>query len=128
VIVLDASAVIDLLLNGEHAPQVAARIGDESIHAPHLVDVEVGSALRRYLVADVIDARSAAGALASLADLGLERYEHGPFLPRVLELRETLTAYDALYVALAEALDAPLVTLDAKLGRSHGHRATVELL
>lgn len=129
-IVLDASAALELLLNTEGGTVVAQRIRDpdESLHAPHLLAVEVAEALRRYVAGRVVESSVARAALGDLCALGVERYEHEPFLERVWELRENLTAYDALYIALAEAIGCPLITFDARLAAAPGHRATVEVL
>jgi predicted nucleic acid-binding protein len=130
VIVADASAVLELLLGTDAAPRVAARLLDasETLHAPHLLDVEVTQALRRYAISGGLDARRGERALADLLDLPLRRHPHTVLLRRAWELRRSISAYDAVYVALAEALGAPLVTRDARLARAHGHRARVELL
>ena len=129
-IVLDASAVIELLLCTPNGHRVAERIASpkQSLHAPHLIDVEVAQVLRRYEATGVLASERAEEALADLADLGLRRYPHDIFLSRVWELRKNLTAYDATYLALAEALDAPLLTLDGRLSKAPGHRARVEVL
>lgn len=129
-IVLDASAAVDLLVPGELGATVADRVlhGADSLHAPHLIDVEVASALRRYVARDVIDAGEGELALQQLRELRIVRYPHEHLLDRAWELRHTITAQDAMYVTLAEALDAPLVTTDAALARSSGHRAVVELI
>lgn len=129
-IVADASALLELLLGTEAAPRAAARLLDpaESLHVPHLVDVEVTQAIRRYAATGDLSPRQGERALADLLDLPLNRYAHAVLLQRAWELRRSVTAYDAMYIALAEALDAPLVTRDAKLARAHGHRARVELL
>ena len=107
---------------------VLERLGDEDIHAPHLIDVELAHALRRLNAAKAITDTRAQEALNDFADLGVQRHAHDLFMPRIWQLRRSLTAYDAAYIALAEALDVPLLTLDAKLGRSHGHQATVEIM
>jgi len=129
VIVLDASAAVELLLGTERGAAVGARVFDpaETLHAPELFDVEVAQVLRRYERARLIDAARAEAALRDLADLPLERYAHALLLPRAWELRENLTIYDAVYVALAELLAAPLLTGDASLAVAK-HRATIELL
>lgn len=129
-IVLDASAVIELLLNTEGGRLVAARIADPDVtlHAPHLLGAEVAQVLRRYVADGSVPAAGAETALDDLVGLGVTRYAHEPFLPRVWELRSTVTAYDGFYVALAEVLDAPLVTFDRRLARAPGSRAVVELL
>jgi predicted nucleic acid-binding protein len=130
VIVLDASAVIELLLHTEPGDAVAARIAPaaESLHGPHLLSVEVSQVLRRFVAAGTIGDDSGAIALADLAQIDIERYDHEPLLPRMWELRANLTMYDAAYVALAEVLDAPLLTFDRRLADSPGHRAAIELL
>jgi predicted nucleic acid-binding protein len=84
--------------------------------------------LRRYALAGAVDANRGAEALADLDDFPISRYPHQPFLPRIWELRANITVYDAVYVALAEALAVPLVTRDAKLASATGHRARIELI
>jgi predicted nucleic acid-binding protein len=130
VIVADASVVVELLLGTEMAPRAAARIlaPGESVHVPHLLDAEVAQVVRRYVMTGVIEARRGKGALADLLDLPLHRHPHAIFLRRAWELRRSTSAYDAIYVALAEALAAPLLTRDRRLARAHGHRARVEIL
>jgi predicted nucleic acid-binding protein len=129
-IVLDASAVVELLLGTKKGRSVAARIVDPAlgIHAPHLVDVEVAQVFRRYVREGELDAATAASALGDLRSLDLERHAHEPLLDRVWALRENLTAYDAVYVALAEALDAPLLTCDGRLARAPGMARRVEIV
>ncbi|HSJ99331.1 MAG TPA: type II toxin-antitoxin system VapC family toxin [Myxococcota bacterium] len=129
-IVVDASAVVELLIGGPAASAVAARIGagDEALHAPHLLDLEVAQVLRRFALAGALDDRRGHEALEDLADLDLARHPHDLFLRRIWSLRQRVTAYDAVYLALAEALPAPLVTLDRRLARAGGHRARIELL
>jgi predicted nucleic acid-binding protein len=129
-IVADASAVIELLLGTAAAGRVAARLLDpaETLHAPHLLDVEVAQAVRRYEMMGDIEPRRGELALVDLLDLPLQRHPHTVLLRRAWELRRSVSAYDAVYVALAEALGAPLVTRDARLARSHGHRARIELI
>ena len=97
---------------------------DESLHAPHLLDVEVASILRRYHLSGELSAEDGREALAGL---DIARYPHDPLLPRVWELRASVTAYDAVYLALAEVLEAPLLTLDRRLARARSHGARVEL-
>jgi predicted nucleic acid-binding protein len=130
VIVLDASAVLELLLSTRAGARVAARLAEssESLHAPHLLDLEVAQVLRRAEATGALSARRSRAAIQDLADLDLQRYPHDVLLPRVWDLRRNVTAYDAAYLALAEALGAPVVTFDARLARAPGHRATVELL
>jgi predicted nucleic acid-binding protein len=130
VIVLDASAVVELLLGTASGRAIADRLDDPevSLHAPHLVDVEVAQALRRYVREGQIDDASAGTALADLRALDLERHPHDPLLDRVWALRGNLTAYDAVYVALAEALDATLLTCDGRLVRAPGPACHVALV
>lgn len=126
-IVVDASAAVELLLGTALGSAVAERIFDpaESLHAPELLDLEIARVLRRYERARIIDAARAEAALRDLADLPIERYSHRLLLPRAWELRVNLTIYDAIYIALAELLDAPLLTGDAALALAP-HRARVE--
>jgi predicted nucleic acid-binding protein len=129
VIVVDASAVLEVLLRTRMAGRVEARLfGRASLHAPHLLDVEVAQVLRRYASRGELTAARGAEALADLAAFPLARYPHDLLLGRMWQLRENLTAYDAAYVALAEALGAPLVTRDERLAAAPGHRAVVELV
>lgn len=98
------------------------------LHAPHVLDTEVANALRRvHLRGDLADRRGRE-ALDDFVDLEIVRYPHTSLLPRIWEMRRNVTAYDACYVALAEALDVPLVTADARLAAASGHRARIELL
>ena len=129
-IVVDASAMIEVLLRTPAAAAVDARLFEpgETLHAPHLLDVEVAQVFRRYVANGDIDADRGREALDDLADLRLRRYPHDVLLPRIWELRHNLTAYDAAYVALAEALDAPLLTRDRRLAAAAGVRARVELI
>ena len=126
-IVVDASAAVVLLLGTALGSAVAERIFDpaESLHAPELLDLEIARVLRRYERARIIDAARAEAALRDLADLPIERYSHRLLLPRAWELRVNLTIYDAVYIALAELLDAPLLTGDGALALAP-HRARVE--
>jgi len=130
VIVLDASAVVELLLDTAPGRRVAALLDDPAlgVHVPHLVDVEVASALRRIARDGGLDDEEAQVALDDLRALDLQRHPHEPLLDRVWELRANLTVYDAIYVSLAEALDAALVTCDRKLRRIPGLKAQIELI
>lgn len=122
-IVLDASAAIEFVLGTPVGHSVRNRIasGDMSLHAPHLIDPEVAQVMRRKVARREFSAHRAKEALDDFADLRMRRYPHGPLLERAWELRERLTAYDAMYVVLAEALDAPLVTTDRRLSRVSAH-------
>ncbi|HET6223792.1 MAG TPA: type II toxin-antitoxin system VapC family toxin [Dongiaceae bacterium] len=129
-IVVDASALLEALLRTPAAEAVERRLfePEQTLHAPHLLDVEVAQVVRRYASAGEIDAERGRAALADLADFPLRRYPHDFLLSRVWDLRTNLTAYDAVYVALAEALDAPLITRDQRLAAAAGHDARVELV
>lgn len=126
--VLDASAALELLLGRPAAARVWARVTEpnQTLHAPHLIDLEIAQVLRRFAAARELDEARAEQVFADLRALGIERYPHEPLLVRVWQLKANLSAYDAAYVALAEALGAPLLTLDHKLARARGHRARVE--
>jgi predicted nucleic acid-binding protein len=130
VIVLDASATIEWLMRSSSGATVDRRLFSRpvTLHVPHLLDVEVAQVLRRYVRQKIITASRGEEALEDLHDLPLSRYPHDVLLPRVWELRAVLTAYDAVYVALAELLDAPLVTCDHKIALASGHRAAVEVI
>jgi predicted nucleic acid-binding protein len=130
VIVADASAIIELLLNTPAGEEIADRLLDpsETVAAPHLLDVEVLQVLRRYALARDIDDERGGQAVEDLDDLPIVRYPHDSLLSRIWELRNNVTAYDAAYIALAEALDATLLTRDEKLAASPGHAASIELV
>jgi predicted nucleic acid-binding protein len=130
VIVLDASAAVEWLLQTELGVRIGRRIllPRQTLHAPHLLDVEVTQVLRRYAASGVVTASRAEEALQDLLDLRLRRYPHVLLLGRAWELRDNLTAYDAMYVALAEMLDATLVTCDARIASASGHRARVQVI
>lgn len=127
-IVLDASAVVEILTNGGWAASIRRELAlsEEPAVAPHLIDVEVVSALRRLAAASKYTPREIEEFLWQLIALPITRYSHTLLIPRVWELRNNFTAYDAAYIALAEALDATLYTRDAKLGK--GHRARVVVI
>jgi predicted nucleic acid-binding protein len=128
VIVVDASALLEFLLQTPLGTRVEARLfrdGDE-FHAPHLVDVEVTQGLRRLVRTREVTADRAVEAITDLADLDLHRHAHLDLLTRAWNLRENVTAYDAMYIALAEALGATVITCDAPLASAPGHRASIE--
>ena len=128
-IVVDASVLAPALADdGVDGDRARVRLRGEQLTAPELVDLEVVSTLRRAARAGELDERRSGQALADLSALPLRRVPHLPLLPRVWELRDNLTAYDAAYVALAEALDGPLVTADGRLHRASGIRCEVEVL
>lgn len=127
-IVVDTSAIIGVLAGQPRIPQLVDRlISDSDLHAPHLLDVEFQHALRRLVVSGAITDERAADARMDFADLTVIRYPHVSLADRMWELRHNVTAYDAAFLALAEALDAPLVTCDARLARAPGHAASVEV-
>ncbi len=128
-IVVDASALLEALLRTPAAKAVEKWLFDpeQTLHAPHLLDVEVAQVIRRYAANGEIDKDRGRAAVADLADFPLHRYPHDFLLPHVWDLRNNLTAYDAVYVALAEALDAPLLTRDRRLAAAAGHHARIEL-
>ncbi len=128
--VLDASGAVELLLRTSSGKRLAARLADETevIHVPHLIDLEIAQVLRRYVLQGTLDEPLAATALHRWRRLDVERYSHEPFLDRVWELRANVTAYDAVYLALAEALSTVLVTGDQRLARAPGVRTPVELI
>jgi predicted nucleic acid-binding protein len=130
VIVVDASALIEVLLNTPSGSRITQRLfeGQETLHAPCLLDIEVAQVLRRYALAGELNATRGLQAIEDLSDFPLTRYPHDLFLPRIWELRHNVTAYDAAYIALAEALDAPLLTRDARLASAAGHHATIEFI
>lgn len=128
-IVADASAVLGVLLNPPAAAEIARLLfaDGESIHVPHLIDLEVLQVLRRYARSDMSSAR-AEKALQIYGGMALNRYSHTILAARIWELRHNWTAYDAAYIALAEALDAPLITRDRALASGSRHRARVLVL
>lgn len=126
-IVLDASAALKMVLRHEGSDALAARVVGSDIHAPALIEVEVASGLRRLQRQRRIAEDRAIIGLEWFLDLGIEKH-HGPELTRrIFALRHSLSAYDAAYVAVAELIEAPLLTADGRLSRAHGHRAKVEL-
>ena len=129
-IVIDASAMLEMLLQTPGRKAVEDRIfaPGQTLHAPHLLDIEVTQVLRRYVARGQLDPAAAALAVADLIDFPMRRYAHDPLLSRVWDLRDNMTAYDAVYVALAEALDAPLITRDRRLAAAPGHEARIDVI
>ena len=128
-IVTDASAVVLALGQDGPAGDVArGRLDGERLVAPELLDVEVMAAWRRHEAAGRLDSRRAALARSDLRRLPVERVSHRLLMERCWELRDNVTVYDAVYVALAELLDAPLVTADSKLAKAPGMRCRIEVL
>ena len=128
-IVVDASAILEVLLRTPAAQSIEERLFErgETLHAPHLVDLEVLQVLRRYATAGEISAERAREALDDLAAFRLRRWAHDALALRIWDLRQNLTAYDAAYIALAEALGAPLLTRDRRLASAPGIRTRVEV-
>ena len=128
--VLDAAAAIELLLNTSRGQALAARLADETIaiHAPHLIDVEIAQVLRRYVEHKTLSEQRASLALEHWRKLQVARYPHEPFLGGIWELRNNFSAYDSVYVALAEALSTTLLTSDQKLARAPNPGVQIELL
>ncbi len=129
-IVIDASALVEALLGMPASEQVEEWLfgSREAVHAPHLIDAEIAQVVRRYASRGYISAETGHSAMIDLMDLQLLRHRHDFLLPRVWELRNNLTAYDAVYVALAEVLDAPLITRDRRIAGAAGHHAEVRLI
>lgn len=129
-IVVDASAILELILGTEEAARIGDRLfrPNESWCAPHLLDLEVAQVLRRYAASGEITPERGREALEDLAALPIHRYPHDFLLERVWELRHNVTAYDAAYIALAESLSAPLITRDARLATAPGHHVRIELI
>lgn len=127
--VVDASVLVEFLSGGEHGEAAEHAIGRERwVWAPALVDAEVGNALRRQVRKKEIGARQAGAALEDFLEMRVQRVPHRNLVDRAWQLRDNISFYDALYVALAEGLGAPLLTLDEKLTRVPGLRAEVELI
>jgi predicted nucleic acid-binding protein len=122
--------LIEFLLHSEAGDEVARRLASEkeTAHAPHVSDLEVLHALRRFVRRSMITEQAGWEAVVVLFQLEMTRWDHVDMLPAVWALRENLTPYDAAYIALAEALDAPLLTCDARLASAPGHEAKVELI
>jgi predicted nucleic acid-binding protein len=129
-IVVDASALLEFLLQTSLGARVEARLfGEEDeLHAPHLLDVEIAQGLRRLVRTGEVSSGRAEEAIADLTDLDLLRHAHVDLLDRAWKLRDNISAYDAMYVALAEAIEAPIVTCDSPLAEAPGHRARIEVI
>jgi predicted nucleic acid-binding protein len=128
-IVLDASAAVDWLLQTASGKRIESRIytANESLHAPYLLDLEVAQVLRRLVRQKIISDDRTDEAIGDLLDLRIARYPHDLLLPRIWQLRHNFSAYDAAYIALAERLGIPLVTRDSRLASGPGHKAVVEV-
>jgi predicted nucleic acid-binding protein len=129
VIVLDASAAIDWLLQTPAGQKIERRIysRNESLHAPHLLDLEVAQVLRRLIREGLISSQRADQALDDLLNLRVARYPHFVLLPRIWQMRHNLSAYDAAYIVLAEKLGVPLISRDKRLSSAPGHIAQIEV-
>jgi predicted nucleic acid-binding protein len=128
-IVVDASVVVTALLAGRAEGDAAREaLRSEEAHAPHLLDVEATSAIRRWVLAGRLTVEGARSSIRDLGDLAITRHGHEPLLDRVLELRNAVSAYDGTYVALAELLGAGLVTGDRRLSRAPGLRCPVSAI
>jgi predicted nucleic acid-binding protein len=129
VIVLDASAAVDWLLQTSAGQTIEKRIysRNETLHAPHLLDIEFTQVMRRLVLQGAISATRAEEAVQDLQDLRINRYPHSVLLPRIWQLRHNFSVYDAAYVVLAEKLGAALVTRDGRLASTSGHSAAIEL-
>ena len=128
-IVLDASAAVDWLLQTREGLRIEKRIysNSESLHAPHILDLEVTQVLRRLVRDGTISGSRGDEAVQDLLDMRITRYAHFVLVPRIWQYRNNLSAYDAAYVTLAEKLQARLITRDNRLAASSGHRANIEL-
>ena len=129
-IVVDASALLELLLQTPLGRRIEARLfrDEDDLHAPHLVDVEVVQGLRRLVRTGEVSPGRAEEAIADLTDLDLLRHPHLDLVGRAWRLRDNISAYDAMYVALAEAIEAPIVTCDGPLAKAPGHRVRIEVV
>ena len=126
-IVVDTSALVDLLLETPPNASLVGRLGNVTeMYVPHLIDVEFLSVVRRLEGRGFLTVEQAELSLRKLGQLPLHRYPHGSLSNRVWQLRHSLTAYDGQYVALAEILGLPLITCDLKMSNAHGHQAVIE--
>ncbi len=128
--VIDASAALELLLHTTRGRRLSERLYREAteIHVPHLVDLEIAQTLRRYVLQGTFGARRGQQALRQWRHFRTERYGHHRFLDRIWELRQNVSAYDAVYVALAEALSTVLLTADRRLAGAPGLENRIELI
>ncbi|MDQ3734261.1 MAG: type II toxin-antitoxin system VapC family toxin [Actinomycetota bacterium] len=124
---IDASALVDVLAGDRPSTGLLQRVSREPWHAPHFIDLELLNSLRRLVLRNQITVELAASVQSDFSLITISRYAHLGFRERIWELRDSMTAYDAAYIALAEALDAPLVTTDTRLGRASGRRCVVEV-
>ena len=129
-IVVDASALLEFLLQTSIGVRVEERLfrDADELHAPHLVDVEVVQGLRRLVPMGEVSSGRADEAIADLVDLDLHRHAHVDLLSRAWKLRDNVSAYDAMYVALAEAIEATIVTCDRPLAKAAGRGTRIEVI
>ena len=129
-IVVDASALLEFLLQTSIGIRVEGRLlrDNDELHAPHLVDVEVVQGLRRLVRMGEVSSARADEAIADLVDLDLHRHPHVDLLSRAWKLRDNVSAYDAMYVALAEAIEATIVTCDRPLAKAPGRGSRIEVI
>lgn len=128
-LIVDASCLYEVVAAARRAEQVRERLAGDTDHgAPHVIDVEVLSIVRRDRMLGRLDATAARQAVEDLRDWPGERFGHRSLLRRAWELRDNVRTWDAIYVALAEALGAPLITLDQRLGRVEGLRCAVQVI
>lgn len=126
-VVVDTSAVLEALVGRDPDRNLVERLSEDGdLHAPHLIDVELLHALRRLTANGDVSEERATDARSDYRELALTRYPHVALGDRIWELRHNLTAYDATFVALAEALQAPLLTCDRRLAGASGHTAQIE--
>jgi len=128
-IVVDASVIVELLRQGPLSGACERRlISLYPWHAPHVLDLEVAQVLRRQVLAGEMSDTRGSHAVALIDAMPIQRWPHEPLMSRIWSLRRNVTAYDAAYLALAEALDVPMITFDGRLARSPGHSAIVDLV
>jgi predicted nucleic acid-binding protein len=125
--VIDTSALVDVFMRRDHDTPLQRRVLTASLAAPELIDVEAANVLRRLAHQGLLPDEDAGSILTDVAQAPITRAPHRPLLARIWELRHSIRSYDAAYIALAEILDVPLITSDAKLGASHGHHAEIEV-
>jgi predicted nucleic acid-binding protein len=128
VLVVDASAIVEVVLHTDAGLRVIEAFNDNSLHAPDIIGLEVVSVVRRLLLSDELTRSEARRAISDFRDIGVETYDHGPLLERCLQLAPNTTPYDAAYIALAEGLRVPVLTCDRKLAGVPGTHATFRLV
>jgi predicted nucleic acid-binding protein len=124
IVVVDASAIVNVLIDAEPA-ELVAEVATHSLAAPHVLDFEVLNVLRRLVRRGEVSEKDAVEARHLYVSMNITRYAADGLIERIWALRNSLTSYDASYVALAEVLDAPLLTCDAKMAKAVGHQAVI---